>query len=264
MTTGSYFLGGHDLEMCEIARVLQLHGCHLVDRHLSWSQARFAAYEPEIRDAIRRGARPVLVELSGIPDDVRPLVDVIDHHGPSSGSMPSSLDQVLQRLGVTPTREQQLISANDRGHIDAMLEIGATPDEVARLRRADRQAQGISEEEEREAEAAIALFDTSTPALTVVRLPHSRTATVVDRLHRAAGGPGFRSLLVECPREANFFGNGATIEILSRRFGGYSGGMLPARGFWGLENVDADDKKQIEMLVRESVSAAEVAGILRT
>ena len=254
-----YFIGGHDLEMREIARVLAAHHQRVVDHRLSWAQAHAATYNREVRAAIAAGLRPVLVELRDIPDDLRPNIDVIDHHGPSSGAMPSSLDQVLARLCLTPTRNQQLISANDRGYIDGMLAIGASSEDVARIRRADREAQGITSDEECAADAAVRHREHPSPSLTIVRLPHGRTATVTDRLSVGAGGPGYRSLLIESPSEISFFGPGAIILTLSDQFGGYCGGMLPERGFWGVEVQDAVLKRQIELFARDLAEAKAVS-----
>jgi hypothetical protein len=62
-----YFLGGRDLEMVEIARVLAEHSIPFFDHALDWSYATFAAYEEEIRSSISNGHRPVLIELRDKP-----------------------------------------------------------------------------------------------------------------------------------------------------------------------------------------------------
>jgi hypothetical protein len=241
-----YFLGGHDLEMQEIVRVLHEHTITVVDHQLHWSHASFTAYKQEITEAIRSGHRPVLIELRHIPDSVRPFVDIIDHHGPESGRLPTSLERVLKRLGVTDlTREQRLIVANDKGYIEGLIAAGATAEEVERIRRADRTAQGITAEQEEQAAAAIAALDTSVPGLTVVQLPHARTATVTDRLNIHAGGPGYSNLLILSPTEVAFFGDGKLICLLYEKHGGYCGGQLPITGFWGLETRSEDQRKAI-------------------
>ena len=244
-----YFLGGHDLEMQEIAGVLREHSTAFVDHQLHWSQATYAAYAAEIVTALRAGRRPVLIELREIPDSIRPLVDIIDHHGEDSGHLPTSLEQVLQRLGGTPTREQQLIAANDKGYTEGMIAAGATPEEVRRIRRADRAAQGITPEQEQQAAAAIAARDTSVPGLTIVQLPNGRTATVTDLLNAHLGGPGYANLLILCPDEVNFYGVGKIISRLSQQFGGYEGGQLPVSGYWGLETSDVEQRKAIRDFV---------------
>ena len=245
-----YFLGGHDLEMQEIARGLREHSASFVDHQLHWSQATCSSYQQEIAAALRDGRRPVLIELREIPDSIRPLVDIIDHHGEDSGHLPTSLEQVLARLGLTPTREQQLIAANDKGYIEGMIDAGATPAEIERIRRADRAAQGITAEQEQQAAAAITTRDTTVHGLTLVQLPHSHTATVTDRLNAHLGGPGYTNLFILCPDEVNFYGDGAVITRLKHRFGGYEGGQLPAKGYWGLETSDAEQRKAIREFVQ--------------
>jgi hypothetical protein len=250
-----YFLGGHDLEMAEIARVLREHNVSYADHSLDWAHAVFSAYEPEIRAAIRNGQRPVLVELRDIPADVHPFVDVIDHHGPESGHLPTSLEQVLARLGMTAlTREQALIAANDKGYIDGMLGIGATTEDIRRIRMLDRQAQGITTEQEADAVAAITARTSPAPGLFIVSLPHNKTATVTDRLSSLAGGPGYDNLLIECRTETDFFGDGQIIGKLSARFGGYCGGDLPRRGYWGLELGSVDLHEEVRKLTIEEVA----------
>ena len=64
------------------------------------------------------------------------------------------------------------------------------------------------------------------------------------------GGPGFENLLVISPTEVNFFGRGSLVGRLGEEFpGGWSGGALPERGFWG--HGDVDGEKVVEALARE-------------
>ncbi len=250
-----FFLGGHDLEMAEVARILRERGIPFVDRGLDWADAVFSAYDPEVRAAIRDGERPILVELRDVPQDVLPFADVIDHHGPESGHLPTSLEQVLARLGVTAlTREQQLIAANDKGYIEGMAAIGATTEEIRRIRMMDRQAQGITAEQEAAATAAIVNRDETTGGLTIVVLPHGKTATVTDRLSAIAGGPGYKNLLVESPLKLSFFGEGRLILELVNRFGGYCGGDLPHKGYWGIEASVGEARSSIKKFIRHSLA----------
>ena len=133
------------------------------------------------------------------------------------------------------TRWFELVAANDRGYIPALLDMGATPEEIVKVRTADRAAQGITPEEEAAGERAVAQAKTLAGGLlTVVHLPHARTATVTDRLQPELGGPGYQNLLVYCPEQLNFFGAGQLVLALHHRFqNGWYGGALPARGFWG-------------------------------
>lgn len=255
-----YFLGGRDLEMVEIARVLSEHNICTFDHALDWSHAMFSAYAEDIRSAVSSDRRAVLVELREIPPEVRSLVDVIDHHGPESGHLPTSLEQVFARLGIARLSwEQELIAANDKGYIEGMAAIGASPEEMNRIRLLDRQAQGITAEQEADAVAAVALRDESAGSLTIVALPHEKTATVTDRLSASLGGPGYKNLLVESPFELSFFGEGRLILELVHRFGGYCGGNLPHKGYWGLDVSVGEARSSIKEFVRHAFVGGTIA-----
>lgn len=246
-----FFLGGRDLEMVTIRDLLaQFAPGRFHDRGLAWG-AKTSAYRNEIEEALQQGCRPVLVELEddlGLASAANDrTVVVVDHHGPRAGAdRPTSLEQVFTLLGLPEsewTRRLALVAANDRGHVRAMQAIGASPEEIARVRAADRAAQGISPAEEELGRAAAARAKSHFGGrLTVVDLPHGRTATVTDALDAAAGGPGYDNLLIFCPAETCFFGSGRAIDSLQARFpGGYCGGELPVRGFWGHPSAPPPD-----------------------
>lgn len=222
-----FFLGGADAEMNRISEVLAGAGAEVVTKSLGWG-ANVSSYVAEITQAVAEGKTPVLLELGGIV--------LVDHHGDRSAE-PASIMQVLNLLGIQPTRWDLLIAANDSGFIPAMLEMGATPEEVAKVRLADRNAQGITPEMEAEAERAILEAKTS-GRLTVVHMAHSKCATVTDRLHKGAGGPGYNQLLVVSgDGEKNFYGDGKLCADLKEKFEGWNGGSgLGVEGgnaFWG-------------------------------
>ncbi len=236
-----YFLGGRDLEMVTIARLVRSERPAIVvhDRRLSWG-AHARDYAAEIAACVAAGHTPVLVELQ-VDEPVDPRWVIVDHHGARAGAeAPTSLQQVFARLGLPAgrwTRELALVSANDRGWIDEMLACGASHEEIARIREEERRVQGITPVEEAEAARAVAAREQPHPRLSVVRAAHDRTAAVTDRLHPALGGPGYDNLLVLGAREANFFGDGALVLRLHAAFGGWTGGRLPGRGYWGCAGV---------------------------
>ena len=151
-----FFLGGHDLEMDTIRELLERRAAgRWHDRGLAWG-ARASAYREEIEAALAAGETPVLVELE---DDVGldgRCVVIVDHHGESAGAeRPTSLEQVFAWLALPPgewTRWHELVAANDRGYIPALVEAGASIEEIREVRAADRGAQGITEAEERAAQ----------------------------------------------------------------------------------------------------------------
>ena len=177
----------------------------------------------------------------------------MDHHNENAGK-PASILQILDLLGVQPTRHQQIIAANDCGYIPAMLAMGATPEEIAEVRLLDRSAQGITPEQEAEAERAIAAAEVVN-GVTIIRMAHSKTATVCDRLFNPEKEQ--RLLILSEDGESNFFGNGELCLALQgedtgkktqegytiySHFGGWVGGNLPSSGFWG----GYGDQKAIE------------------
>lgn len=237
-----FFLGGQDLEMVTIRELLARHipPERIHDKRLSWG-ARASEYATEIRAAIERGSTPVLIELTGDFDTGHSPVIIVDHHGERAGAdAQTPLQQIFGLLGLPRegwTRWYDLVSANDRGWIPELRAMGATPEEIERVRRADRAAQGVTEDEERQAEEAVGRARTYGD-LIVVRIPHARSSAVVDRL--AFTGAALENVLVISPGEVNFSGAGDAVRHLNRCFpGGWLGGSLPARGFWGAAGVDA-------------------------
>ena len=136
------------------------------------------------------------------------------------------------------------MAANDRGHIRAMLQLRppATREEMLAIRAADRVAQGVTPADEAAARAAIAIRESCAGGrLTLLRLDSRKTSPAADLMEPALGGPGFENLLVLSPGEINFFGNGGVVLELSEAYpGGWFGGGLPDRGFWGSTKADAE------------------------
>lgn len=220
------------------------------------------------------GTKVIFVECR--PSEDWPKNDepmVIDHHGDRSGE-PASVLQVLdllmpeertltysggqQLLPDTETRsvERQissatlrwveLVAANDSGYIPAMVALGATNAEVKRIRALERSAQGITPEQEKEAVQAISLAKNE-GRLTLIRMSHSKTAVITDRLY----GQYDQLLILSEDGEVNFFGDGALCAQLEQKFGGWSGGSGRGKeagnGFWG----GYHDHREVERFIRE-------------
>lgn len=231
----AFFLGGRDLEMVEIARLIRDRApdAPLFDAGLAWG-AKASDYADAIAAVAASGRRPVLVELAidmPLPDGAL----VIDHHGDAAGAeQPTSLHQVFALLGLPAaawTRRMELVAANDRGHIRVMRAIGATAAEIAAIRHDDRAAQGVTAEMEAAGERAVAALESVLNGRArLARLPHARCAVVTDRLDP----DDHRPLLVLSPGEINAYGPGTVIAALDRAVpGGWRGGALPTYGFWG-------------------------------
>lgn len=235
-----FFLGGRDLEMATIRGLVEevLPG-RVHDRGLDRG-ARASCYAEEIRRAMGCGESAILVELE--PDMDLPFhqVIVVDDHGDRAGAdRPTSLHQVFALLCLPParwTRWLDLVAANDRGRVGALLALDppSTAEEVASVRAADREAQGVTPEEEEEAaEAVRAARVVAGGRLTALELPHDRPAPAADRMEPALGGPGYENLLILTPASVHVFGDGGAVVRLDAAYpGGRYGGSLPGRGFW--------------------------------
>jgi len=249
-----FFLGGHDLEMLTIRDLIERHSQAIIhDRHLLWGAAA-SDYRREIGAALETGATPVLIELKQDLDLPPDKICIIDHHGPLAGhDRPTSLEQVFALLELPQTlwtRHLALVAANDRGYIPAMKELNASPEEIRSIRLQDRQAQGITDAQEQAAVAALDNLEYHLDGrLAVARLPHNKTAALIDRLQPEAGGPGVANILAISPGEVNFFGEGHAIYALAEEYPqGWYGGDLPVKGFWGMENKEMPNTSLVHFL----------------
>lgn len=240
-------LGGHDLEMVEIARLLTALPDVTVHDHGAHWGAKASEYLGEIRAALTAGRRVVLVELADdlstdLPHD---RLVWVDHHGPRAGAdTPTAIEQIFALFGFPPeawTRDRALVAANDRGHIAALQAAVATDDEIRDIRTRDRRAQGVTEQDEAQARDAISAAEARFGGrLTVVRLPHRRSSTVTDFLHPSHGGRGYENLLVLSPEQTSFYGDGRSIDALRAAYPeSWCGGELPVRGYWGIDRTIA-------------------------
>ena len=185
----------------------------------------------------------------------------IDHHtyGNDDRSNPkSSIEQVAEILGVELTLDERFIAANDKGFIPAMEklgeELGITGKDlqeiIKNIRLRDRAAQGITLEQEVQAQEAVEKLgeiNEKKDYILVDSLPHSKTSTITDRLY----GKYENLLVTSTDGETNFYGSAELIGILNEKFpGGWSGGQLDqGNGFWG----GYADQEAIKKTVQEYI-----------
>lgn len=157
-----FVLGAADPEMEEIERVLRENGyevryaCHRWAHSTPRVRADNAYSATDLDAPIPRGAQLVFVECEVIG---LPRVHVVDHHRPgdpgynqppSEYLYSSSLGQVLQLLGLTPTPQQRVIAAADHCPTQAYQGQcpGVNPQELAYWRTLSRAARrGVTAEE---------------------------------------------------------------------------------------------------------------------
>ena len=200
MNSYYFLLGGYDLEMVEIRKLLEANAMPFADLHLTWG-AKWSDYTAVIEQYHRQTDwqnRPLVgIELSGPRPDFAML---IDHHNELS-HRPASIVQVAELLGVSLNRFQRLVAANDTGYIPAMRDMGATDEEIQEIRRLDRQAQGVTSEMEQQAEKDIRLINIEN-GVTVVYTDLTKFSPIADRL-------SVPRLLIYSSSQLTYYGEGA-------------------------------------------------------
>lgn len=215
-----------------IRQMLDAQGAPYADKHLGWG-ASVNDYRDEILNA--PGDTAVYgIELTENMDGwaLPGNYTRVDHHNDYS-EKESSIRQVADIVGVELSREQQLIAANDSGYIPAMKAMGATNEEVADIRRRDRAAQGVTEEEERLAAEALKDNATRTENSVSVLVPDnlSHFSPITDTLY------GTKHITVYNGKELCYYGPlahtlGSTYKDDVEQGKMYYGGS-PESGFFG-------------------------------
>lgn len=202
MSKRIFLLGGSDLEMTTIKNLLVNAGEQFETHDLRWDNAKLSSYEKTLEE---HGNSPDC-QIYGIelnediphPDNyVR-----IDHHN-DFANKPSSLEQVATLLGLEMDRHMQLVATNDSRYIPGMIKLGASREEIDDIRRADRAAQGVSEDDdERLAEESLKSCKGDASNLYVVKSLTSKFSTICDRMYP------YRRLLIYNDDVAEFYGEG--------------------------------------------------------
>ena len=143
-----FLLGGSDLEMVSIKELLQKAEQKLFDKKLVWG-AKLSDYKEYFNDKDEFIAIELEEDIE-VPKNYK----LIDHHNDKS-SNPSSIEQIAKILDIELNRWQKLVSANDARYIAGMQELCATPQEIQKIRDADRAAQGVTLEDEKLAQKSL-------------------------------------------------------------------------------------------------------------
>jgi hypothetical protein len=219
-----FFLGGYDLEMITIRHILETKNQRFFDKKLSWG-ARASDYRDGLDSILGSEVIPVTIELT-IDIALPTGTIIVDHHNERSGEE-ASIIQVLKLLRLEPTREHQLIAANDRGHIPAMRDEAATSEEIADIRQRDRAAQGITPAMEECAKASIA-NRREVNGVIIVSFPYDKPSPITDRMYDHWNG-GRENLIVVCndgqaENTVFYFGHGDICREIKTRWNGFGGG----------------------------------------
>ena len=241
-----FFLGGYDAEMLSIKKILEQYNLTFYDQNLSWG-AKLSDYDKELR-TLPLDKIPVLIELA-IDISHSSNAIIIDHHNQDE-TKKSSIEQVADLLGIKLNRWQQLIAANDKGYIPALECLNATKDEINKVRKVDREAQGVTEEEEKLAEESIKKNLTIENGITVIKSLTSKFSPITDRMYGKTN-----QLLIYNSSELSFYGSGKEQLIkkyenhISKKKAYYGGGDY---GFFGFEK-GVFSEKEIENFKKEIV-----------
>ncbi len=240
MNSHIFFLGGHDAEMLEIRNILRQNGKQFFDKGLSWG-ASLSSYKAETEN-LPDNVVPVFVELK--PESPYPENAIfVDHHDEKAGkNQKTSIEQIADLLSIRLNRHQQLVSANDKGHIREMRRLSATDEEISEIRALDRKAQGVTDTDERDAEESVqnrleilgddtAMIDSLT----------DKTSPVFDRIYDQ-----YQHIFVFTPDgQMSYSGKGEMVDCLVRVYkekqqrnpcvNFWWGGNLPEDGYFGTD-----------------------------
>jgi len=222
----------NDLEAKTIQELLQAVGEDVLVTDQSWG-ATWSGLEAWIQARLRAVPAGTIiygVELAG--PNAFGAID-IDHHiyaGEDRSNPLTSLEQVAAVLGLPLNEWQCLVAANDRAYFAGMQALGATAGQMAAVRMADRQAQGLTAEREAEAEAEVANAEWLPGGWVRVRVRRPSSAHS-DRLF-----PRACAVLLEGDEQWSYSGPGHR-ELLAMGFAEkhWAGGSQDA-GYFGIDH----------------------------
>lgn len=175
----------NDLESVTIVDLLEKFGEPVLVTGQSWG-ATWKELEEPIRQAVQialaEGGEVRGIELAGSPPGGAHNIDHHRYAGDDRSHPLSSLEQVAAMVGHSLNRHERLVAANDRGYLPALHAEGASPSEIAAIRAGDRQAQGLTPEDEAQARRDVARAEWRGSAA-FVRCEGRSTAWHTDLLH---------------------------------------------------------------------------------
>ncbi len=228
-----FLLGGYDLEMKTIKKLLDRYSQEYYDYALSWG-AKLSAYGERLKnDYLYIG-----IELI---EDIEPPANylVIDHHNDMQSNK-SALEQVADILGVELSRREMLIALNDSGYIPVMKKFGATQNEINEIRKKDRKAQGVTNRDEALAIESIKMQKKEGSTI-IIKALTDKFSTIADRLYG-------QNILIYNGRKLNYYGEGVEeiVEkfrhIVEEKKAYYGGGF----GFFGFDEESFTKREILE------------------
>jgi len=222
-----FLLGGRDLEMIEIKKILDSKGACYVDRDLSWG-AKLSDYRDILNDEQMFYGIELILDISPPKN-----YTVIDHHNQLQ-SRDSSIEQIAKIFDIELDRFRELVAINDKAYIDGMRSFGATDDEIEHIRMLDRQAQGVTPDDEIIAQAIISKLDLKDEII-VIDTTLERFSPIIDRLYG-------KNILITNRYNLNYYGKGVKKlvrefkDMIENKEAYYGGGY----GFFGISIKSSD------------------------
>jgi hypothetical protein len=241
-----FLLGGHDLEMRTIRDILKKCNQKYSDRSLSWG-AKLSDYADILDDRDHFYA----IELQ---IDIEPPKNftLIDHHNEMQ-ERASSLEQVADILRYPMDRYMRLVALNDSGYIPAMKKFGASQKEIEHIRMLDRKSQGVTQEEEIEAQRLVEESALDSEGLISIESTIEHFSPIVDRLYG-------RELLIYTDSKLTYYGRSVRsvverfIHLVEKGSAYYGGGY----GFFGIAEGRLS-KKELEKIRYDIVDIVDKA-----
>ena len=174
-----FLLGGADLEMETIKKMLENHNEKFLTLNLLWENAFLNKYETLLSQEIINNYRIYGIELRG--ESKYENYTLIDHHNERENEK-SSLEQIADILEIELNRYEKLVAANDRAYIPEMIKYGATNQEIKEIRGADRRAQLIKDEDEELAETSIRNNQIKIDDLVIINSLTDKFTSICDRV----------------------------------------------------------------------------------
>lgn len=190
-----FLIGGKDLEMQEIKKILEQKGEFIIDKNLSWG-AKLSDYADEIEN--NKDKKIVGIELKKDIDISQKYIE-IDHHNENSNKE-SSIEQIADFFKIKLNRYQKLVAENDKGYIPAMIKCGATKEEIEKIRSDDRKCQGVTSEDEKLAKKSIEENKKKIKGIVIIKSLTDKFSAITDRLFSE------REIIVYNEKELNYYG----------------------------------------------------------
>jgi hypothetical protein len=231
-----FLLGGIDLEMISIKKILEKYGIPFKNLNLLWNNAKLSQYQKYLNNENSFFGIELQEDIT-LPK----YYTKIDHHNNYSHKK-SSLEQVADILNIKLDNFQKLIAENDKGYIPAMIKAGASKEQILKIRYFDRKFQGVTDNDEKLAKQSITNY-IITNNIYIIKSLTARFSVVVDLLNEDSLKD---KILVYNDTKLNYYGKNVLkiVEyfknLIDKNQAYYGGGE---NGFFGIvENSISKDK----------------------